>query len=322
MKSILSGIAFLALVAAAAATQAEECRPLKIIASVPLMAAPDEREVFVPVTLQGQPKYMLLDTGGALDQITPQTAAALGLQSYRTPTRFYDLKGNYVDHATVVPDFAIGNLIGHNVSFVIGPDYLFAGRPETAGVLGPGILRFYDVAVDFGARTFALLSPDHCEGKTIYWPAKTVAVVPIQVLKASGHIVVPVTLDGRRINALLDTGAFTTLLSLSAAQNDFGIVLPRSRAFRFRRHLVPYQHRFASLDFGGVAVANPAVDILPGLGRDPQLPSLTGTRIGDTQTERLPDLLIGMDILRHLHLYIGYREQKLYVTPSEAAPRG
>jgi hypothetical protein len=36
-------------------------------------------------------------------------------------------------------------------------------------------------------------------------------------------------------------------------------------------------------------------------------------------------MLIGMDILRHLHLYIAYREQKLYVTlasaPASAPPR-
>jgi hypothetical protein len=305
------------LCAACVPALGETCGPLKIVASVQLLASPDEREVFVPVSLQGQRKFMLLDTGGALDEITPQTAAVLALRSYRTPTlRFYDLRGNYVDHATVVPSFAIGNLVGHNVNFVVGPDYLFAGRPDIAGILGPGILRFYDVAVDFGARTFALISPDHCAGKVVYWPAKTVAIVPIDVLKASGHIVVPVTLDGRSINAMLDTGAYTTVLSTSAAENALRLHIPYM--YRFQHRVMPYQHRFPALDFGGVAVANPVVDILPGLGRGPRLPSATGTRIADGETERLPDMLIGMDILRHLHLYIAYREQKLYITPSSA----
>ena len=304
----------------------QTCAPLKIIASVQLMAAPDEREVFVPVTLQGQKKYMLLDTGGALDQLTPQTAAALNLKPYRTPTlRFYDLKGNYVDHATVVPDFDIGNLVGRNVNFVIGPDYLFANRPDIAGVLGPGILRFYDVAVDFGARTFTLISPEHCAGKVVYWPAQSVAIVPIEILKASGHIVVNVTLNGRSINAMLDTGAYTTVLSASAAENKLSIHIPFM--YRFQHRVMPYQHRFASLDFGGVAVANPLVSILPGLGRGPRVPAPIGTRIADGETELLPDLLIGMDILSHLHLYISYREQKLYITSSSepasaAAARG
>jgi len=261
---------------------------------------------------------MLLDTGGALDEITQQTAAALGLRPFRTPTlRFYDLRGNYVDHAAAVPNFAIGNLVGHNVNFVVGPDYLFAGRPDIAGILGPGILRFYDVAIDFGANRLTLLSPDHCEGKVVYWPTRTVAVIPMQVLRSSGHIVVPVTLDGRTINAMLDTGAYTTALSLTAARNDLGLDL--AMMFRFQHRVMPYQHRFASLNFGSVTVANPLVDILPGLGRGPRIPSATGTRISDGETERLPDMLIGMDILRHLHLYIAYREQKLYVSAASAA---
>jgi hypothetical protein len=44
-----------------------------------------------------------------------------------------------------------------------------------------------------------------------------------------------------------------------------------------------------------------------------------GTRIREPDTEQgLPQVLIGMDILRHLHLYIAYREQKLYITPASA----
>jgi hypothetical protein len=35
-----------------------------------------------------------------------------------------------------------------------------------------------------------------------------------------------------------------------------------------------------------------------------------------------PDLLVGMDVLKHLHLYIAYQERKLYITPPDqpAAP--
>ena len=68
------------------------------------------------------------------------------------------------------------------------------------------LLHNYDVDLDIDAGKFKLFSQDHCPGKVVYWPASTVTVVPIRVVR-SGHIIVPVVLDGHAIDALLDTGA-------------------------------------------------------------------------------------------------------------------
>jgi hypothetical protein len=326
MHRQLLNIAFLALSCAIGApVLAVECPPLKSIASVRLMSTPDEREVFVPVSLDGQSRYMLLDTGGALDQLTPQAVVDLGLKSWRTPTlRFYDVQGDYADGATVVPDFSIGSLVGHNVNFVITPGSPFANDRNIAGILGPGILRYYDVSVDFGAGTLTLLSQDHCEGRVIYWHAQTVAVIPMQVQQATGHIVVPVALDGRSLSALIDTGADATVLNLSAAENDFGLDVRRAGLMPVRRlggrdNPMVYRHQFGWLNFSGVMVANPVIDIIPDLAGRTGPRTATGTRIPDLDLQQgLPDMLIGMDILHHLHLYIAYGEQKLYITSAVA----
>jgi predicted aspartyl protease len=304
---------------------AEECGPLKIVASVDLRMAGDDRAAFVPITLQGQTRYMLLDTGGMMSFITPGTVAELGLESVKNAQlRFYDVKGNYVDHTTVVPDFAIGDLKGHNVEFVIGPPDMLAGNKDIAGILGPGILRFYDVALDVANRKLTLLTQDHCDGKVIYWKADAVAAITMEIARASGHIVVPVLLDGRKLNAMIDTGATNSVLNLNAAESDFGLSAKSGPNMAIvgslgdRGSSIIYRHTFKSLDFEGIAVANPVVDIIPDLehgriGRPPP----TGTRINDPAAEQgLPDMMIGMDILRHLHLYIAYKEQKLYITPA------
>jgi len=322
--------ALLALVSNTAA-YADACGPLKIVASVDLRMAADDRAALVPVTLQGQTRYMLLDTGGVMSFIAPGTVAELGLESVKNSRlRFYDVKGNFVDHTTIVPDFGIGDLKGHNVEFVVSsPD--FAGNKDVAGILGPGILRFYDVALDVANRKLTLLSQDHCEGKVIYWKADAVVAIPMEVARASGHIVVPVLLDGHRLNAMIDTGATNSVLNLNVAESDFGL-RPKSGpgmaivgSLGDRGSSIIYQHTFKSLNFEGLAVANPAIDIIPDLehgqiGRPPP----TGTRINDPGAEQgLPDMMIGMDILRHLHLYVAYKEQKLYITPaspSVAAP--
>jgi hypothetical protein len=81
-----------------------------------------------------------------------------------------------------------------------------------------------------------------------------------------------------------------------------------------------YKHRFKSLDFDGIAVGNLEVTILPDLLKDKyqQGPAL-GTRLGDSsQTSDYTDMLIGMNVLRHLHIYIAYKEKKLYITPAGA----
>ena len=37
----------------------------------------------------------------------------------------------------------------------------------------------------------------------------------------------------------------------------------------------------------------------------------------DTRDEALePDILLGMNVLKHLHVYIAYKEKKLYITPA------
>jgi len=315
---------FIILVSAAVA---DDCGPLKIVASADLKMARGDRAAFVPVTLQGQAKYMLLDTGGFANEITASTAASLGLESHKTPTlRIYDVKGNFVDHATTVPEFAIGDLKGSNVDFVVGPDDLFPDNDKIAGVLGPGTLRFYDVALDFANRKITLLSQDHCEGKVIYWKADAVAVVPMQVTKMSGHVAVPVVLDGQKLNALIDTGATSSVLNLSVAEGDFKLDTKQSsmvpvRTLGDRDKSMVYRHTFKSLAFEGIAVANPVFNIIPDLERGQmERPPPIGTRIKNTSIEEgLPDMLIGMDILRHLHLYVAYKEQKLYVTPASTS---
>jgi hypothetical protein len=47
----------------------------------------------------------------------------------------------------------------------------------------------------------------------------------------------------------------------------------------------------------------------------------TGTRLGGgDESEGVTDMILGLNELRHLHLYIAYKEQKLYISPA-AAPQ-
>jgi hypothetical protein len=63
------------------------------------------------------------------------------------------------------------------------------------------------------------------------------------------------------------------------------------------------QHRFHTLTFGGITVVNPLFVLKPGL---------SGVRsAGDPSP---PDVTIGMNVLRKLHLYFAFGERMLYAS--------
>ena len=65
------------------------------------------------------------------------------------------------------------------------------------------MLQKFDADFDFGGNKLNLISQNHCEGKVVYWPATTTAVVPF-AHDAAGHLTFPMTLDGRRVRAMLE----------------------------------------------------------------------------------------------------------------------
>ncbi len=207
----------LALALAVGSAHAEECtKPLALVTSVDMTPVQDNRAVLIPVTLNGKPKQLLVDTGGAMTEMSPEVADELGLPRQTTAFQLFDVSGR-MSNQFVHADFGIGGLSSKNMVFMLAPSGQEFGGTPIAGLLAPDILKHYDVDIDFGAGKFNLLSQDHCEGKVIYWKADAVAVVPMKVM-ASGHILLPVLLNGKEIVALLDTGASNTTLSQQVAE--------------------------------------------------------------------------------------------------------
>ena len=105
---------------------------------------------------------------------------------------------------------------------------------------------------------------------------------------------------------MLDTGAHTSFITLRAAarllgleENDSSFKLKGNQ--RINGMMAPvYSYPFKSLSFGAVSVTNPHIEIV------------SDKVWGENR------LLLGVDILRQLHLYIAYKERKLYVTPAQA----
>ena len=125
-------------------------------------------------------------------------------------------------------------------------------------------------------------------------------------------------LDGRLFTANIDTGLDVSTINSEAAQRYFDVSFDNrpSGASEARQDQPAQagtenitvtarreQHHFRTLTFGGVEVINPLFVLKPG-------PS-GAHRVGAANS---PDITIGMNVLRKLHLYFAFGERLLYVS--------
>ena len=280
--------------------------------------------LLIPVTIAGQARKMIVDTGSPLSSLDPNAVQELGLITERiVQGRMYDSSGRQFTKLVHIPELQIGNLKATDKRFLVFPENVTSDK-QIAGLLGADFLRHYDIELDFAANKLNIFDRDHCPGKVIYWPASAVAVVPMHV-NSGGYIFVPVTLEGKKFDALFDTGTFGTILEMSAAEGEFGLspnspgVQPVGSATESPRL---YSHKFASLQLEGIAFNDPTVflredatdnSLRRATGTGTRLPSLSENN-GDWS------LILGTNELRHLHLFISYGEQKLYITAASPPP--
>lgn len=264
--------------------------------------------ISVPATIDDHTVLLEVDTGDIRSIVTSVVADSLNLERDRSRQSFELLGGVQIGEIAYAHSFKLGTMATGRFAFLVLP--AGALTPDTGGLLGPDILSNYDVDIDYAHAKLRLFSPDHCPGQVVYWTHDNYAQVPMHV-DDSWHISVPVTLDGKPLTAVVDTGAERSSMSLAVAQEIFGIAADNPALAKRTNISVNgtapttiYNYPFASLTLEGVAVQHPDIDILP----------------AETFGKGNPQLLIGASVLRQLHVYIAYKEQMLYATAAEAKP--
>lgn len=297
MKSTLAAaLALFALCQAAAAE--EDCR-LTLAASLP-MSPENIGRVIVPAEIDGKPLNLLVDTGSPLTGITQRAADRLGIQTHLITgdvALYAPYAGGRVTHFAKVKNFKLGDMIAPRAKFMVMPH----DSEESDGLIGADFLKQFDVEFDFAAGKLNLFQPHPCPGKVVYWTQTApVAVIPFSVEQYGGDVRIGLTLDGKHVPTVLDTGAPHTSISATTAGTWFDVDENTPGVERFDGGLLRYH--FKNLSFEGIAVADPEIDILP----------VKNAHSLDFQA------LLGMNVLRRLHLFVAYREHKLYVTAASA----
>lgn len=284
------------LLALANPAKAQTCQ-LARLAEIPIATLPDGRFT-VPMTVQGETLNFLVDTGGAVATLSGEQAGNLHLPLQRSHAVLNGVAGSKFSLFANVGDVSLGGIKGRSISVFI--DTVLP--PGADGTLAPDILKNFDVDFDLLHGKLNLVSPQHCAGQVVYWTNSSHVELPLAQV-ADGHIQVPVSVDGVKLSALLDTGSQISLISLSAAQalgvseSAPGLKLVSDNYAGYKLYAYP----FKSVAFDSISLDEPHIQVVS----DGFLPAGI-------------DMIIGTTVLRRLHLYVAYGEQKLYLTPATA----
>jgi len=347
--------AFIALWSLNVAAAAQTCSPPSVADEVDLMPVPGSDLMTVPVEINGTPRRFLLDIGTDHTEISQVSATALklpsgnqsgdallnssaysdGFDQFRNfsmgtqiQAAMQDVNGSRSaqDYAPRVraTSFKIGDATGRGLLLWIANDREMGTSEPWDGRLTGDFFARYDIDFDFAGRKLAFMAPTNCADlkQVAYWAHSEVAVIPLQL--SGGKMTVPVTIGGRTLDAVIDTGAARSVMRRGIAQ-DLGLIpgsadVPADGDARDGLGQPVYVHVFPEISFGGVTARNVPVRIQTNsmvhpINRTPILGSRA--QFAADPATVVPDLAIGMDVLHQLHMYAAFGQNKLYVTAAK-----
>ncbi|MEW9571945.1 aspartyl protease family protein [Rhodanobacter sp. Si-c] len=255
------------------------------------------------IKINGVATRFILDTGAEYNFMSRANADELGLRRVPAP---FDLRMNGIGGAANaevarIKDFGILGTDLHGVDFVVG------GSDAGEGFLGANLLDFADLEIDLAQGKLTLFKPDGCgKAALAYWSTgRHYNVVDLRPAynQNDRRSFVDVTINGKTVHALLDTGATTTLLTRRAAER-VGIDLdgPEVKAGNRVRGVGASTYQTWIVPVDTFSVGTETI-------QHSQMLVMDGS-IGGGST----DMLLGIDFMLAHHMYVANSQGKIYFT--------
>ena len=308
--AIVAG-AMLAGPAVAFAQEEKKCRLQKVVEWQVRMVG---RHMAVDGAINGQKIGIVVDTGAQRSIIMRSTARRLNLPAQDARGyRMYGFGGETRVEAVLVEEFKLGEATINSARFLV------AGERESAEgfdvLLGEDFLRSFDVEFDFADRAVRLWQPRDCEDASLaYWSRDVAGEVAIEpVGDARPQIKFSVRINDKAIDAILDSGASSSLLALPDAEALGAPLEPTTGKWSGlgAQSLDIFIGTFAKFAIGNESIDDVRIRVAD-IYKGTKHPG-TGTLIGQNVFGRNP-MLLGADFLRSHRTLIAHSQRKLYFT--------
>lgn len=285
---------------ARAAADGEACVPqLRAVLNVDPRGTP-----VVELALNGGTAHLLLDTGAERTILTEDAARRLGvLAGADHPQLVRGIGGNVVGSVVKAGPQGVGGQQAAGLTFIVVPVQLpKVGDLVVDGLFGADMLRAYDLDLDIGHHLILLYDPPACGEPVLPW-GRAYDTVDAK-LSRHGHMAFPVTLDGHRLTAFIDTGSQVSLvdagttsrIGVSAAALDEDDAVEMEGVST--QPVTAREHQFRALGMADALLMAPTVGVTP-LGLDDA------------------DMLMGTDMLGRERIWLSYSARRIYVARPE-----
>lgn len=255
------------------------------------------------VKINGSDTRLALDTGAFFNFMSSAAASSLGLKQRALPFgfRMSGIGGSVSVGYAHVKEFGILDTTLKNIDFIVG------GSDAGYGMLGANLLDMDDLEIDMAHGKFSLFRVDGCDKRGLaYWSTGHdffMADIESVANKTDRRTFIKVTINGKEVRALLDSGSYATMLTRDAAER-VGIDLNAPQV----------KNSFITHGIGAKLVKTWIVPIDTfSVGTESihhsQMQVIDGT-MGDGRT----DMLLGLDYLLAHRMFIANSQRRAFFT--------
>jgi len=276
----------------------------------------------VPVSVAGTPRLFLLATSSGYAKLDEKVVEELKLPTKAAPEGFSVVASKVrLTRIATSPTIQLGPVTRRDAEFLISPHNDRWG-PRADGEAGINIFGGFDIELDLAHNKVGLFLPRDCKFVP-YWKYDVFGNSSF-VIEPTGIMLLPMTLDGKRIEASISTAHEKSYMGLTVARMLLGIEEKSSSytpADKTPWGKDTFRYPFKTLTGGdNVTINNP--EIYVNVDEGVVCGGIAGRRIAELNDYSHycysgGDVELGRKELRQLRMFFVFKEKRVYFTLAE-----